>query len=255
MLKNLFLLTLLLLLRGQFIFSQKSDSANKIRHFSGSVSITHNGISLIPTFSLGKPASIIMLSMGGERFSFDPDLRFALEGKPWSMLFWFRYRLVNSGKFRLGIGAHPALNFRSMRLPVNGDSADVILARRFLAAEIAPGYQLSENVSVGIYYLGSKGFDINVPKTTHFLTLNSTIANIPLPAHMHLRLNPQVYWLKQDKNDGFYFTATVTLTMQKFPLSVSAIFNKELSGDIPGSKDFVWNTSLVYSFSKKYAGK
>lgn len=234
-------------------FSQTGDSTETISHFSGSISVTHNGISLVPTFSLGKPAAIFLVSVGGKRLSFEPDLRFALEGKPWSFLFWWRYKVVPSGKFRLTVGAHPALNFRTMRLPVNGDSADVIVARRFLAGEIVPNYLLSKNVSVGVYYLFSRGFDINVPRNSHFITINSSISNIKLPGELYMKITPQFYYLKQDARDGFYFTSSMSLAKKNFPLSVSAIINKTLSGNILGSKNFVWNTSLVYSFNKNYA--
>jgi hypothetical protein len=36
-----------------------------VYHFTGNVSVTNNGFSLIPTFSLGKPALISTFSMGG----------------------------------------------------------------------------------------------------------------------------------------------------------------------------------------------
>jgi hypothetical protein len=68
-------------------FSQKADSSNNVSHLNGAVTVTNNGISLIPTFTLGKPAVIFDLSIG-KRVSFDPQLRFALEGKPWSFVFW-----------------------------------------------------------------------------------------------------------------------------------------------------------------------
>ena len=46
-------------------FSQTVDSTRIIQHFSGTASITNNGISLIPSFSLGKPAVLILMSLGG----------------------------------------------------------------------------------------------------------------------------------------------------------------------------------------------
>ncbi|MBI1783341.1 MAG: hypothetical protein HYR66_18555 [Sphingobacteriales bacterium] len=244
-----FSLLLLVLLWSFTGFAQTKDS---ISHFSGSVNVTNNGISLVPTFSLGKPAAIFLLSVGKGRLSFEPDMRFALEGKPWSFIFWWRYKAVQSGKFRLTVGAHPAVNFRTYRLPVNGDSTDVTVARRFLAGELAPNYLLSKNVSIGLYYLFAIGFDINTPKYGHFITVNSNISNIGLPGKLKLRFNPQFYYLKQDKRDGFYFTSAFTISKNNFPFSVSSIINKTLSGNILGSKDFVWNVSLIYSFNKNY---
>lgn len=249
--KNTTLLFFLLLAHSSF--SQKKDSTKSSTHFSGSVSVTHNGISLIPTFSLGKGAAIVLLSAGKKKLSFEPDMRFALEGKPWSFLFWWRYKLVNSENVKITLGAHPALNFRTMKLPVNGDSADVIVTRRFLAGELSPNYQFSKNTSIGLYYLFSRGFDKNVAKHTHFITLNCNISNINLPGNLKLRVHPQVYYLNQDNQDGFFFSSTFILGKKSFPFSASAIINKRIESDITGSKNFVWNASLIYSFSKKYA--
>jgi len=33
---------------------------------------------------------------------------------------------------------------------------------------------------------------------------------------------------------------------KNFPLSISAIINKTINSDITGSKNFVWNVSLIY---------
>ena len=56
------LLVFVLLLFTLSSFSQKTDSTKSTSHFSGSVGVTNNGISLIPTFPLGKPATILNLS-------------------------------------------------------------------------------------------------------------------------------------------------------------------------------------------------
>lgn len=246
------LLVLILLLATIPSFSQTTDSIKKISHFSGSISVTQNGISLVPTFSLGKPAAIVMLTTGKGKLTFEPDLRFALSGKPWSMLFWWRYKVTQNAKFRFTVGAHPAINFRTMRLPVNGDSTNVIVARRFLAAEFVPNYIISENISVGIYYLVSRGFDIATPKHTHFLTLNTNIRDIKIGNQLVAQIIPQFYYLRQDGVDGIYFTSTFNLAKSNFPISVQSIINKEIESEIVGTKSFVWNFSVIYSFNKKY---
>jgi hypothetical protein len=55
--------------------TQTPDSTNSVTNFSGSVGITNNGFSIIPTFSLNSPALITQLSWRKKRFSFDPDVR------------------------------------------------------------------------------------------------------------------------------------------------------------------------------------
>ncbi len=233
-------------------FSQQKDSTKAPFRFAGAFFLTNNGISLIPTFSLGEPAVIVNLYMG-KRFSFEPDLRFSLKGKPWSFIFWFRYKLVQQDKFRFTVGLHPAMNFRTViSLP---DSNEIIVGRRYFAGELAPNYFISRNVSIGVYYLYSRGIDKEAVRNTHFLTLNSTISDIKLFWDLALRFTPQVYYLKQNEEDGFYGTATLALARKNFPLSALAIFNKTIESDITASKNFIWSISLVFSFNKVYAEK
>jgi len=79
--KKKFLFFLLLNL-SYFSFSQKTDSTKIIDHFSSAVNFTNNGVSMIPTFTLGKPAAIFNFSIGLRKLSFEPELKFSLEGKP-----------------------------------------------------------------------------------------------------------------------------------------------------------------------------
>lgn len=233
-------------------FSQKRDSTKSVSQFSGSVGVTNNGISIVPSFSLGKPAAQFNLSLGKNRFSFEPDIRFSLKGKPWVMLFWGRYKLVTTQKFKFNVGTHLGLNYRSSFLPVNGDTNEVTIARRYLATELFPRYSIAKNISVGIYYLYSHGLDAGTIGNTHFITFNSNFSNIKITDQFYFNINPQLYYLKLDAQDGYYFTSSLTLAKKKFPLSVSAIINKEINSNITGSKNLLWNISLVYAFNKTY---
>lgn len=253
--KKTVLLILVPLLFAQSAFSQKKDSTKSISYFSGAVSVTNNGISIVPSFSLEKPAIQFNLSIGKSRFSFEPDLRFSLEGKPWSMLFWGRYKLAITDKFNMNVGTHLGLNFKTSLLPINGDSSTATVTRRYLAGELFPGYSLAKNISAGIYYLYSHGLDAGTIGNTHFITFNIKFSNIRIADQFFIRFNPQLYYLRLDAQDGFYFTSTLTAAKKNFPLSVSSTINKIINTNITGSKNFVWNASLIYSFSKKYVEK
>jgi hypothetical protein len=235
-----------------FSFSQKIDSTKSISYFSGAVGVTNNGISIVPSFSLDKPAVQFNLSMGKNRFSFEPDIRFSLAGKPWSMLFWGRYKVVTSNKFNMNVGTHLGLNFKTSLLPINGDTSTTTVTRRYLAGELFPRVSLTKNISVGIYYLYSHGLDAGTIGNTHFITFNTNFSNIKITDQFFIRFNPQFYYLKLDAEDGFYFTSTLTVAKKNFPLSVSSTINKKINSNITGSKNLLWNISLVYAFNKKY---
>jgi len=232
-------------------FSQNRESTKVASHFDGTVTVTNNGISFIPTFSLGKPAVIFDLSMG-RRLSFDPQFRFSLEGKPWSFLFWWRYKLVKSDKFSMNLGSHLGLAFNTTTEIINGTTREITTAKRYLAGELVPNYFLTKDISIGLYYLYSRGIDNGTTRNTHFLTLNTSFSNIPLTRQFYMKFMPQVYYLKMDQYDGFYFTSALTLANRKIPLSISSVFNKIIQTNITASKNFVWNLSLIYSFTKKY---
>ena len=135
-------------------FSQKSDSLRIPNNFSGAVTVTTKGISTIPNLTLGKPAAIFDMSMGKRNLTFEPQLRFALEGRPWSFLFWWRYKLVKTEKFRVSIGAHPALSFRTISLVTDGvtekttksDSLSLLSqVRRYIPMSPISGYNIITN--------------------------------------------------------------------------------------------------------------
>jgi hypothetical protein len=230
-------------------FAQKIDSIKSTGYLSGTAAVTNNGISLIPTFSLDKPAAIFDMSISKNRFSFDPELTFSLKAKPWYFLFWFRYKLVNADKFRMGAGAHLGLNFKTVVSSIEGDSSEVTISDRYLATELTPNYFITQNISVGIYYLYSHGLDPTTVNNTHFVTVNANFSNIKLGNKIFMGITPQFYYLNQGEHDGFYFTSAFSLNKRNFPLSISSVINKVIHTDIPG-KDFVWNVTLIYSLGK-----
>jgi len=248
--RNSFLLFLLLSFTG-IGFSQNTDSIKVVNNFGAAATITNNGISFIPTFSLDKPAAIFEMSMG-RKLSFEPQFRFSLEGKPWSIVFWWRYKLLKTNRFTFNLGTHLGLPFKTITDTIGGISNEILTTKRYLAGELVPNYLLTKNISIGIYYFYSRGIDPGTTKNTHFLTLNANFSNIRLPYQFYMKFTPQVYYLNLDKQDGFYYTATLSLANKKIPLSISTLINKVIRTNITASKDFVWNVSLIYSFNKKY---
>lgn len=240
---------------SSLLLAQTTDSVQPKYHFSGAASITNNGISLVPSFSLGRPAALFLGSLGGERFSFDPDIRFGLDGKPWTMLFWGRYKLSNKGRFRMHTGAHLGLNFRSTPVVINNISSENLVVRRYLAGELAPNCFLQKNWSIGSYYLYARGIDAGTVNNTHFLTLHTNFSHLPITRQFYARFNPQVFYLNQDGKEGTFFTAVFTLAKEQFPLSFSTIINRTIQSKIPNNKDFLWSLSLVYSFRHDYIPK
>jgi hypothetical protein len=243
------ILTILLLLFNlkDKSFSQKSDSTKSNIAVNGAITITNSGISVIPTFTLGKPAFIFDLMVRKNKFSFEPQFRFAVEDfKPWSFIFWMRYKITESKKFKMGIGVHPSTVFSNSLITTNGVATEAMTVRRYWAGDLNPTFLLSENVSVGIYYLYAKGLG-DATKNSNFVALGSNFSRIKLGGDFFMKASPQVYYLKLDEKDGYYVTSTFTLAKKNYPFAISSIVNKKIESNIP-SDDFVWNVSLVYAF-------
>lgn len=250
-----FLLFLLLSHHSLSSYSQKSDSTKANYFFNGDIGITNNGISIVPAFSLGKPAVVVSLAMGKNKLSFEPQFFFSMEGKPWSYLLWMRYKLKDTGKFRTRIGVHLALPFNEVPVTANNITYNVLQTHRFGVVEVAPYYLLSKNITVGVYYLYSHGFDEGSLKNNHYLSLNGSLSNIKLDKQISIRISPQFYYLKLDKNDGLYFFSTLVFSKKNSPFSVSFLMNKKLKTNIKVGKDFDWNATLSYSFNHNFVKK
>lgn len=240
------LVTTVLLLFSTTSWSQTTDSTTT-PFFTGSAGITNNGISVVPTFTFDKPAAIVLVSAGKKRLTFEPDIRFTLDVNRGGVALWWRYKFLMHGKFRLSAGAHPAINFMFDTDSAKGNSK-ILTTQKFLGAELTPSYILSKNVSLGIYYLRGHGLQKDGPRNVHFLTLNSNFSNITISRQLFVQWIPQFYYLNIDKEAGIYFTSAATLLKRNFPLSFQSIFNKAIKTKITGSKNFVWNVTLLYAF-------
>lgn len=229
-----------------FANSQTGERPETI--ISGSVSLTNNGISFVPNFSLEQPAAFLNLTLEKGRFSFEPEFTFSLEeARAWYQVYWLRYKILNEGKLKLRAGGHLGLNFAKI---LDAPDNEVIKTERYLVAELAPNYEYSENSSVGIQYMIARGYDIINQDIQHFLSLNANFNDIRISESMYMEISPQVFYLATfGPGEGYYAATGIKFSKTNFPLSLSTVMNKTLTSDIAG-KDFLWNMTLTYDFRK-----
>jgi hypothetical protein len=240
-----------------WLLNAQDEPSEQTYHFNGNISVTNNGFSLVPTFSLGKPATVAELSLGGNRFSFDPQFRFDLAGlKPWSFIFIWRYKAIQTDRFQLRLGAHlPAIAFVDLTYVVNGISKTQLTPSRYFTPEITPTYFISKRVNVGMYYLWGIGLEKeDQTRHTHFISVRAGFNRIPLAAETYFSWNPQIYYLTMDGTGGFYAAHVFEIGYKSFPLTISSMMNVKLKSDI-ATKDFDWNISMVYKFSLEFEKK
>lgn len=232
-------------------FSQ--DTTTKELHVTGNIGVTNNGISIIPTFSLKQSAFNLSYSLSrGGRFSIDPDVRLTFDGKKGSGILWFRYKLKTNGNLKLNLGIHPAYNFGLRTISENGKTWQITQARRFIATEWVPTYFVNEHLHLGLYYLNGHGLQDDGPKNIHYVNFITGIDKVPLGAGYSFNITPQVYYLKSDKEDGYYFTSNIVFTKSNSPLVLMSMINKEIRSNVTGSVNFDWNISVLYNFRNKF---
>ena len=229
--------------------SIQAQDKKKEYHLNGTFTATQNGIALIPSFSLSKPALLFDFNAGGRKLTFEPMFRFGTNARPWTFVFWWRYKMINSTKFKMSVGAHPSYVFNTITINNNGTLEKINRADRYFAFDLTPTWFFTRNTSAGLYYLQGRGLDKSSVRFAHFLTLNANFSNIKITGKYFANFSPQIYYLNQAEKKGYYYTHSLTLAREKFPFSIQSIWNKAIKTDIPG-KGFVWNIGLVYNFRK-----
>jgi hypothetical protein len=230
----------------------QSGNAERNNHFRGNISVTNNGLSLIPAFSLNRPAAVFELSLGGERLSFDPELRFALDGQPWSFIFWWRYKIVKKEKFNLQVGAHPAFVFVNTLVDDgNGNMVESMEAKRFFAWEVSPSYTFSPKIKVNFLYLQGRSLG-NVPYALNqFVALGSSFTDVSITEKYFFNARPQLFYLKMNEKDGYFASSSFVVGRRGFPVTLGSIVSKKIVSEIEVD-DWIWNISLIYSFNNQF---
>jgi len=242
------------------LLTGQSDTLNsEIYTISGSVSANTNGFSLVPTFSLGKPALQTGLNFSGShsRLSFHPQVWYSLlDYKPWSLIFIWRYKVTNKNRFSFAVGTHaPAINFKSATVIENGVPTDVVKARRFYPAlELIPTFKINKSTSIGLYYLLGGGIDKEVSSINNFISLRADINKIKLSKGLFIRFNPQIYFLSIDQNAGIYSAMGLNLCVNNFPLNISTNFNTAIKSSIKADP-FAWNIGVNFEFANQFIKK
>jgi hypothetical protein len=243
---------LLLLCLSFTLSAQKKDSTvAKINSFTGAVTIQTKGISTIPNLTLGKPAAIFDLKVG-RKLTFEPQFRFSLKGKPWAVVFWWRYNAAISSKFRMVVSANHSLSFKSVTDTSSGKSQDIIKTTRYLAGALTPSFQVNKYIGVGMYLFYTRGIEKYITQNTWMVSFRPVISNIPITKNIVAGFGPELYYLKMDDNDGVFLNTTFSISKRNCPFSVSALINKTLDSRIPSENTFLWNVGINYTFSRKY---
>jgi len=238
---------LLFLFCNVTVFAQKADTLKKAEPLqaSGNIQITNNGVSLFPNLMLGKPATIINLTVGKKHIFFEPELRWRLNGEPWSYIFWLRYRPKRTEHFSWHVGVHPSYVIRSSQVVLNGKNENRWVSQRYFAGEFVPVWHQSSKFSIGLHLLASKGLDSYAIQKSTYISLQPRFPIIGISKKYYLGFFPQVFHLSLDDKKGVYYSQMLSLNRKKLPVYISTIFTYKLKSTIVGD-NVVWNIGLNY---------
>ncbi len=224
-------------------YAQKTHEPLKA---TANLQLTNNGVSLFPNLSLGKPAAIVNIYASKKNVSFEPEFRWALNGKPWAYIFWLRYRLQHK-KFTFRTGIHPAYNFAEDVVSFKNQLVNRFITTRYLAGELSPGFRFSEKFHLGIHYLHAGALDNYGARASDFVSVQPSFSNLNLAKKFYLNFNPQVFYLKIEESPGVYVSESTTLNIIDFPVYLSNMMTYKIKSEIPGD-DFVWSMGVNFKF-------
>jgi len=240
------LLTALIFL---FVFtlgwSQESADSTRSKKLKAvaSVSINSNGIAYVPAFSLDKPAIIGTFSLIKGRFSYDPQLSYGLDLKPWIIDNWFHYIIVDRPVFEFKAGAVISTFFSEYET----EDETILQAQKYLAVEFISKYKFSPKTSLAFTYLLDRGQDPGTV-TGHFFNLQADRSDFNIGRKGLLSASLQLFYINYTGNeDGLFTAAYVSASLRDIPFSIFGQAVQALTSNIDPFPPFKWNVGLAYT--------
>jgi hypothetical protein len=228
-----------------FISAQASRDSTGVFKFSGTLTVTTNGISPIPAFSLGQPAVLGLLYISRKRLSYDPQFAFSNKGVPWYFNNIFRYQLIDRSRFTFRVGAIWGIGFAYPRLDQNGSMHSIAKAERYFWLELMPKYKITKHFSINCLTYSGHGFDRGTSDLINFISLMGNITKVPLSPKLYFNFFPQVFYLNIDeKAEGFFVSGVFGIGIFNFPVSISTQMNETISTNLSPDPGFKWNISM-----------
>jgi len=239
-----FLLCFLLLALQPLSSAEKADSAKTRLIFNGNVSLNSNGMAPIPSFSLGKPALIGTFSLQKKRFSYDPQVAFGLDMRPWIIDNWVHYRLIFKPKFELRTGMDFSMFFS------NYDAGDyeIFQGQQYLTFEIAAIFKFTPTSNLSLMYWSDNGQD-HGSISGSFYNIVYEKTGIRIGESMLLSGGLQLFYVGYTgSNDGLFISPRIAASLKNVPLSLFFQATQAITSNIEPFPGFRWNIGLAWLF-------
>jgi hypothetical protein len=223
---------------------EKSDTTKIPVHISGTVSVNLNGIAPVPAFALGKPAIIANASMQKGRFSYDPQIAYGFNFKPWIIDNWFHFNLLNTSRFEIRTGVDISMFFSDFESP----DGIKLQGQRYVALELSGKYKISRKSSFELMFWRDNGIDEGTI-SGYFINLVYDISDINLGKNLLLAINVQAFGIDYtDNNDGIFIAPKLTFSTPALPLILFSQGIVPITANMEPKPEFQWNLGLGFTF-------
>jgi hypothetical protein len=198
----------------------------------------------IPSFSLGKPALIAAFTLQKKRFSFEPQIAYGLNFRPWIIDNWVHYRLIYNPKFELRTGVDFAMFFSQY----NAGDYNILQGQQYITFEIAGIYKFSPKSSFTFMYWSDNGQDPGSIKG-NFYNMIYEKADIEVGETILFSGSLQLFYVGYaGDNDGLFISPRISTSVRNVPLSLFFQATQALTSNIEPYPGFRSNIGLAYMF-------
>jgi hypothetical protein len=202
------------------------EETGKTVEVSGEVSCVNNGVAPVPSFSLGKPACVVFVTIGKGPWSYSFDYAADLHGRSWFLDNWAKYTFNHEGQTKFRVGVDVSVFFTPLTVVVNGgEEEEINEGQRYFAFEGALTHAFSEKLSGEAMYWYSRGSEEKRTVRGHFLNLSMTYKT------GRLRLTPSVFGISFTDSQGVFAALMMKLHIAG-PLWGTAQLIQGISTDI-----------------------
>jgi hypothetical protein len=195
---------------------EDQDSTKKKLVADATISINSNGIASIPAFSLGQPAAMATIKLKKGRFSYDPQLAYGLNMKPWYIDNWFHFEIIDRTAFSLVTG----YNVSSFFSDYETEDDVFFQSQRYIGVELSGIYNITEKKYLALTYKYDKGKDKGTIRG-HFISFAGEWTGISVGQYLLLSSNLQLFYIDyQGKNDGFFISPVISFSVKEQPFSI-----------------------------------
>ncbi len=237
-----FCLLFILITAGSFSQENTKSTKRKLQT-TASFSLNSNGMAPVPAFSLDKPAIMASVSLVKNRFSYEPNLAFGLDSRPWFIDNWMHYKLIVKPVFELRAGFNPSAYLEQYK----PSEEFVWHSQRYFTFELAGLYKFSPVNAISMLYWNDRGQEEESIKG-HYVAFFWDRSEFNFGKKVQMNLSVQLYYINYEgNNDGAFISPKISTSVRNSPFTLFLLANQAIQSNITPFPKFKCNLGIAYS--------